>query len=275
MCNLWENNHASICLFSVKIIPLKCKLINVMELIIKKPRERSKEYPQFDLKTCLDLTETINSKLGNRISTLEQIANTINNSEARASSKLSACRQFGLVELVKKEGYKPTELFFKVTRGRTDQDKKDALLKCIQSPTIYGDFISKHNNEEIPSDLASIFYWDYKITENAKDEAASVFRTCLDQCGFIVDGKLNTGVAVADPGSEESQDETKDKLKLEGKGDGNTPPPIKDEKPKLPSGRKSTDLKVGAGEFITVIYPENITNDQIERAIKQLELWKD
>jgi len=245
---------------------------------IKKPRERSREYPQFDLNSCIELTETINSKLGNRYSTLPQIAKTIENSEARTSSKLSSCRQFGLLELVKKEGYKPTELFYKATRGRTEQDKKDAKLKCIQNPTIYGDFISKHNNEEIPSDLPSIFYWDYKITEAAKDEAASVFRTCLDQLGLIVNGRLNIGGSITSIYPEDKHDEANDKAIKVEREDDHIPIPSQ-EKPEQkiipPAGKKSADLKIGAGRFLTIIYPENITNEEIERAIKQLELWKD
>lgn len=244
-----------------------------METNIKKPRERSKEYPQYDLNTCIQITEEINSKLGNRFSSLTQIAKAIGNVETRASTKLSSCRQFGLVELRKKEGYKPTEAFYKATRGRTEQDKKDALIQCLKTPTIYGDFISKHNGEPIPSDLPSIFYWDYKITEGAKNEAAEIFRTCLDQLGLIKDGKLNLTSA-----NEEQEEEiVKEEVKIDEIKKDKETPIVNDGVQKIipPAGKKSADIKIGVGRFVTVIFPENITNEEIDRFIKNLELWKD
>jgi hypothetical protein len=241
---------------------------------IKKPRERSKEYPQYDLKFCISLVEEIISKLGNRVSSLKQIAKAFNKSETHLSSQLSACRQYGLLEIIIKEGYKPTDLFLKITRGRTESIKRASLLEALQTPSIYANFINKHNGEKLPDDLPSIFYWDYKITEASKEGAAKVFRSNLDYLDVIGhDGKLAVNnvdeqnivldtlvslgqetLGINTPKNKEDVKKTDEKIILNSQG----------------SVVKKTDIKIGQDRFVTIEYPINITNEEADKLAKKI-----
>ncbi len=239
----------------------------------KKPRERSKEYPLYDIPFCVDLTESINSKLGNRYSSIAQLSKTFGKSETYIASQLSASKQYNLLDLKKGEGYKPTDTFFKVTRGRTTEDKRDALINCIKSPAIYGDFIAKYDGQELPSDLPSIFYWDYKITEAAKDNAAKIFLDNLNYLSLISsDGKLIVSkepIKVAEP-------ETPDN----GTGDPKVIPPATP--PFIPQGglnndsdKKKADIKIKNGRFVSLEFPKDLSDDDIDRIINTLNTWRD
>ena len=124
---------------------------------IKRPRERSKEYPLFTQKSCIEFTEIINSKLGNRICSGDQLAKTFGKSITSLGSRLSSCKQYDLLELKKGDGYKLTERFYKVTRGRSDEDKREAKIQSLKNPTIYSDLIEKFDGVGLPTDLPSIF----------------------------------------------------------------------------------------------------------------------
>jgi len=237
----------------------------------KKPRERSKEYPQFTQKFCIEFTETINSKLGNRFSTAEQIAKTFNKAVTSIGSHLSSCKQYDLLELKKGQGYKPTEYFFKITRGKTEEDKRDALIQSLKSPSIYEDIIEKFSGQDIPSDLASIFYWDYSIKEGAKDAAAKIFTENLQNLNLISDeGKLTVSKSIIEDGVATPA------TPIVSPPVGVTPPTVIPTVTLPPSsGNKKSDIKVSTGRFVTLEFPFDITSDEIDRLIKNLELWKD
>lgn len=91
---------------------------------------------QYTLKDSIDFTDELISKLGKGISSGEKIASAFNKSITYLSNKLSACKQFGLLELKPKQGYTPTEYITKIKHG-TDVMKREALLYCIQHPSIY------------------------------------------------------------------------------------------------------------------------------------------
>jgi hypothetical protein len=242
----------------------------------KKPRERSREYPQYDLKFCIELTETINSKLGNRYSSAEQLSKTFNKSITYLGSQLSSCKQYNLLDLKKGEGYKPTEFFYKVTRGRTDADKLDASIYCLKSPSIYNDFIEKYNGQEIPSDLPSIFYWDYKITEAAKDSAAKIFVENLNYLNLISeDGILQVGEQKAVEDREITLPLTikqAEKIGIQALSHQPQPSPkVIEPNP----GYKRADIKVSNGRYVTLDFPFDISSDEIDKLIRNLELWKD
>jgi len=242
---------------------------------IKKPRERSKEYPLFTQKFCIEFTDTINSKLGNRFSSADQLAKTFGKSVSTLGSQLSSCKQYDLLELKKGEGYKPTEWYYKVTRGRTDEDKREATIHCIRSPYIYNDLFEKYEGQELPSDLPSIFYWDYKITESAKDGAAKIFLENIQDLNLLTeDGKL----IISHRDAKQVDPVIPPVDHAAGMGGFRETPHADTFKPthKLPSiGLKRSDVKVSTGRFVTVEFPEDLTSAEIDRLIANLELWKD
>jgi hypothetical protein len=244
------------------------------ETDIKKPRERSKEYPLFTQKFCIEFTETINSKLGNRVCSGDQLSKTFGKPITSLGSRLSSCKQYDLLELKKGDGYKPTDLFFKITRGRTDNDKREAKIQSLKNPTIYSDLLEKYENQELPTDLPSIFYWDYKITENAKDGAAKIFLENLQDLGLLSDdGRLilsNNGEKPTDP-IEPTVDPTKPPAAVK------PPPVVGHAGTVLPpaSGFKRSDIKVSPGRFVTLEFPADLSTAEIDKLIQNLELWKD
>lgn len=242
----------------------------------KKPRERSREYPQYDLKFCIELTETINSKLGNRYSSAEQLSKAFNKSITYLGSQLSSCKQYSLLDLKKGEGYKPTEYFYKVTRGRTEADRLDASIYCLKSPSIYNDFIEKYNGQEVPSDLPSIFYWDYDITEAAKDAAAKVFLENLNALNLIsADGILQVGEQKVPNEPEIVQPIAKQVEHLVPQSTVQQWVAPHKTLVEPIQGYKRSDIKISNGRFVTLDFPFDITSDEIDRLIKNLELWKD
>jgi hypothetical protein len=240
----------------------------------KKPRERSKEYPLFTLKNCIEFTDTINSKLGNRFSSAEQIAKTFGKSISTLGSILSSCKQYDLLDLKKGDGYKPTEWYYKVTRGRTEDDKKDATLHCLKSPVIYNDLLEKFNGEELPTDLPAIFYWDYSITEGAKDGAAKIFLENIENLGLIAsDGTLQISEDIPKPIPEITLPLTI--TQAQQIAAQKTPQVSINKIPELTIGNKRADIKVSPGRFVTLDFPFDITTEEIDKLIKNLELWKD
>jgi hypothetical protein len=239
----------------------------------KKPRERSREYPQYDLKFCIDLTETINAKLGNRFSSAEQLSKVFGKSITYLGSQLSSCKQYSLLELKKGDGYKPTEAFYKVTRGRTGQDRLEASIYCLKSPSIYSDFIEKYDLQEMPTDLPSIFYWDYSITEGAKDAAAKIFLENLNYLGLISsDGKL-----IVEAQKQETEIPTPPRSTLPHLEPIrlNTTNNQPTHSVNLTHGYKRADIKITNGRFISLEFPPDLSNDDIDKIRKILDTWKD
>jgi hypothetical protein len=241
---------------------------------IKKPRQRSKEYPLFTQKSCIEFTETINLKLGNRFCSGDQLSKTFGKSITSLGSKLSSCKQYDLLELKKGDGYKPTDIFFKITRGRTEEDRFSAKILSLKNPTIYNDLIEKFSGIILPTDLPSIFYWDYKITEGAKDSAAKIFLENLQDLNLISDGgELNLA-------KKESIGEEKDPsippviptvVTTKTSHEHVVTPTVA-----LPvAGFKRADIKVSNGRFVTIEFPSDITTVEINKLIQNFELWKD
>lgn len=247
-----------------------------------KVRERSKEYPLYDLEYCINFTEQVRSKLGNRFSTREQIASALGISEGNTISKVSSCKQYGLLELVKKEGYKPTDIFLKVTRGRNDAEKREALLYCIQHPTIYGDFIKKYNGQGLPTDIATIFFWDYKIAEKAKSSAADTFLQTLRFANVISpDNILSLGVEPNNSSDQiKSEEEVHEDIQEVGSVKLLNPPKSNNDQEEIQySGgisteSRTTDIRISIDRYVKLSYPADISNKEIDAVIKKLESLK-
>jgi hypothetical protein len=177
------------------------------------------------------------------------------------------------LELKKGDGYKPTETFYKITRGRTEDDKRVAKILSLKNPTIYSDLIEKYDGQELPTDLASIFYWDYKITEAAKDGAAKIFLENVQDLNLLSeDGRLelsNNGDKPADPILPPSDPSIKPPADLK-------PPPAHSGTVLPPAtGFKRSDIKVSTGRFVTLEFPADLSTAEIDKLIQNLELWKD
>lgn len=127
----------------------------------------------------------------------------------------------------------------------------------------------------MPTDLPSIFYWDYKITESAKDGAAKIFLENLQDLNLLSeDGRLvlsNDGGKPADP------IELPADLSIKPPGEVKPPPATVHTGTVLPPaiGFKRSDIKVSTGRFVTLEFPADLSTTEIDRLMQNLELWKD
>lgn len=242
----------------------------------KKNIERSRSYPFFSLKECVDLTHKIHSELGNRFSTRKEIADIMNISEGYIVKFVSACVQFDLLENQYGTGYKPSETFLrKILLAENENEKRNILIECLKKPALYSELFEKYNNSKLPSALPVILCKDFGIQLTAKDKAASIF---TDSLNFV--NVLSSDGTISIPNiSTQEQEEAEEES---GESRHNADTPIADTstnstKPKNfnQAGKKRADIKINNGRFITIEFPEDINNQEIEKIISNLLTWKD
>lgn len=135
--------------------------------------------------------------------------------------------------------------------------------------------------------LKTIFYWDFGIAENAKDDAAKIFRSDLEFLHLVgADNLLLLGT------NQTIQHETPIvSVETETpKQENNTPPQVSDKhkittinitpetsnKPKVipPSSTwviKESEFRIGENRYVKITFPDNWTNDEIEKFCTQLK----
>ena len=144
-------------------------------------------YPSNTITHCLTLTENLYKLFGNSVFIpREKIAEKTGISDSHLQTQLSTCVQYELLELKSKEGYKPTEQFIKIYKPRPNEDVRLFKIEILKNPELYSKLIADHNNETHTVDsLSTLFFRDYKVSDNASQLAAKIFIDNARELGLI------------------------------------------------------------------------------------------
>ncbi|UCC90842.1 MAG: hypothetical protein JSW24_01400 [Dehalococcoidia bacterium] len=231
----------------------------------KKAREKSAQYPSYDLSPCIEFVRVVD-KLGRN-----QVAEGSLLSELRLKSsntksykgKLSSSRQFGLLD--SKAGLlsitERANLVLYPTEEKKDVQFKKLIIEAFRSPALYQKLINRFDGKGIPKleTLANILMNEYKIAKAVKNSAAKVFVSSAKFAGVLGDnnvlqvGQTYEAITGEAPPAETEIPET-----------GQKPPPM--------GQVHSLKLALSSGKSATITVPSDITRADVERLKSMLEL---
>ncbi|MGA2316885.1 MAG: hypothetical protein ABSG71_10955 [Thermodesulfobacteriota bacterium] len=148
---------------------------------LKKKRERSSSYPQFNIKECMDFAEKV-FEMGPKNVLLDEAAKRAGYRNKEVGSFLglrAAARYFGLVKY-DKDYISVTDPLINVLLEKSNNAKNDFVRKLILFPTLYKKVFDNFAGKQLPNeeDLARRLSIDeqYGISKEASKSAAKVFR---------------------------------------------------------------------------------------------------
>ena len=232
----------------------------------KKPREKSAQYPSYDLSSCIEFIQIV-EKLGGK----QEVAESSLLTELRLKSsntksytgKVSSCRQFGLLD--SKAGFlsitERARLILYPTEEQKDVQSKKLTIEAFRSPALYQKLIKRYEGKTLlkTDTLANILMSEYKIAKAVKNNAAKVFISSAKFTGVLGDNNVlqvrRTYEAITGeaPSAETEIPET-----------GQKPPPM--------GQVHSLKLALSSGKSATITVPSDITRADVERLKSMLEL---
>jgi len=165
----------------------------------KKVREKSAQYPAYDLSSCIEFVQVVDRLGRNQVAEGSLLSELGLSSRSTKSytGKLSSCRQFGLLHF-KAGSLSITDranLMFYPTEEQEEQ--KDAQIKklrieAFRSPPLYQKLISKFDGKGVPKveTLANILMNECKIAKAVKNNTAKVFVSSAKFAGVLGDDNV-------------------------------------------------------------------------------------
>jgi hypothetical protein len=156
-------------------------------------RERSARYPGVPLAESVDLARFIESRGLDGLSAAE-IASALGYTNVKTntfSARLSAARQFGLLEL-NGDGYALTPLARSILHPVDPSELPRLHRQAFLSPPLYAELSARLADRRVPeaSILANVLYRNHHITASAKDSAAASFLDSARFAGLLGDDSL-------------------------------------------------------------------------------------
>ena len=165
-------------------------------------RERSTRYPGVPLSECLKICESI-AELGVDGFSSEDIATSLGYKSIKTntfSARLSASRQFGLLEL-KGEGYHLSplakEILHPVDLADVPRLRRQAFLK----PPLYTELADRFDGKKVPEAtiLGNVLYHNHQIIATAKQAAAEAFLESARYCQILGDDSVFHVEGIGEP----------------------------------------------------------------------------
>lgn len=140
--------------------------------------QRSAAYPSYTILESLDLATKIYKSFSTSYrATREQIADALGYGKNSINIKLSTATQYGLLDMVSKQGYQVTKLFVQWHRPMSEKSQKEALVEAFRNPPLYQKLLQTFEGDILPpqTPLASILLHNHNISDKACDKAAEIF----------------------------------------------------------------------------------------------------
>lgn len=155
--------------------------------------EKSAQYPKVSWNDCMEFVKTVSSFNLKAVSYSEVAKKYgLTNPAAKSfTSKLSTCRQFGLLTTTGGATIQLTDTCKQILFP-TGEDIAPIMRSCFGMPPLYTKLIAAYDGKAIPNKelLANILMKDHKIQKSVKDNAAQVFIESAEQLGLIKGGIL-------------------------------------------------------------------------------------
>jgi hypothetical protein len=167
------------------------KLLNASnenDVIPKKSIGRSVAYPASTINNSREFTQTIYSHFGgNSFNTRETIGKILKKSPQILKAPISACVQYGLLEMRSSIGYKPTPRFMDLYKQDDPDIYREAMISCLKEPELYSTLLDLYKGDIVPAlpVLANSLFKKHKIIENVSEKAASIFLQNLEDLDLI------------------------------------------------------------------------------------------
>jgi hypothetical protein len=234
----------------------------------KKAREKSAQYPSYDLSSCIEFVQVVDRLGGKKQvaegSLLSELGLSSSNTKSY-TGKLSSCRQFGLLDF--KAGLLSITERARLLLYPTEEEEqreiqhKRLMIEAFRSPTLYQNLIKKFDGRPLPSPdtLANILMNEYRIAKAVMKSAAKVFVSSAKFAGVLGDdnvlqvGRQYEAIAGEVPAAESEISET-----------GEKPPPI--------GQVHSLKLALLSGKSASITVPSDITKADVERLKSMLDL---
>lgn len=144
----------------------------------RRRRERSHRYPGVPLDEAIEAARSIDERgaSGLPAGALASALGYTNIRTQSFSARLSAARQFGLVEL-KSRGYALSDLARAILHPVDPGALPGLYRRALLSPPLYAELALRFSGRKVPepSVLANLLYHHHHITASAKDAAAEAF----------------------------------------------------------------------------------------------------
>jgi len=234
----------------------------------KKAREKSAQYPAYDLSNCMELIRVVDSLGRKQVaegSLLSELGLTSSNTKSY-TGKLSSCKQFGLLD--SKAGFLSitdrANLMLYPTEAEEEQKNiqfKKLIIEAFRSPPLYQQLIKKFDDKVLPKSdtLANILMNEYKIAKAVKNSAAKVFISSARFAEVLGDNNvLQVGRTYETTAGEALPAET------EIHEMGQKPPPM--------GQVHSLKLVLSSGKSAAITVPSDITKTDVEKLKNMLDL---
>ncbi|MBX3240174.1 MAG: hypothetical protein KIT80_03035 [Chitinophagaceae bacterium] len=243
---------------------------------------RSVSYPSYTLDSSLHFVGRINSEFTSlHFTPQEAISQTLGLSGGAFLQKLSTSVQYGLLQLKKGEGYKPTDLFAKINKPIPGENINDFYLECLQTPELYKRLFNDYKDKEVPSEAGLVNILDrlYSVKGAGAKLAAKIFLSNIRSANLINEkNQLVIGENyipyedVVEKGTGEAGEvmvlpdqQPKGNSYLEQQSRSDLQPPTVYEK-KIPVFLKG-------GREAVVALPDDFTDDDLNRIVKVLSAY--
>lgn len=183
------------------------------------------------------------------------------------ASKLSPCKQFGLIT-TSKGTIQLTEAC-KCIIFPTGEDITSIIQACFGMPPLYAKLIAAYDGKAIPSTelLADILMNVHKIQKTVKDNAAQVFIESAEQLGLIKGGVLCCSNVESDTASPQTQYSKKlNSTELNQDPTPSTPDPYVQAMPVFSSRESDYITQIipfESGKIARLIVPVDATEDNL------------
>jgi hypothetical protein len=231
----------------------------------KKVREKSAQYPPYDLSSCKEFVQVVDTLGGKQVaegSLLSELGLSSSNTKSY-TGKLSSCRQFGLLEY--KAGLlsvtERAKLILYPTEEQKDVQRQKLTIEAFRSPPLYQKLIGKFDGKGVPKleTLANILMNEYRIAKAVKNNAAKIFVNSAKFAGVLGDKNfLQVGQTYAAITGEALSAEA------EISETGQKPPPM--------SQVHSLKLALSGGRTAQITVPSDISKTDVEKLKNMLDL---
>ena len=243
----------------------------------KPRRERSARYPGVGLAETINLCRFIDER-GLDGLTSADVASSLGYSNIKTntfSAKLSAARQFGLIDL-KDDGYHLTWLAKSILHPQDRSEVGQLLRQALATPPIYAELIQRLDGKRVPDAaiLANVLYHNYQIITSAKEAAAESFLESARFAGLIGPDQIlrRESAAVSPPTVASTSPPSNTESAAGTHASASAHGPVQSSA--APAGVR-IDLKLWGrdqGKTVRVRAPESMTNASLERLIQTLRL---
>lgn len=230
----------------------------------KKPREKSVQYPPYDLSACMELVRTVDELGGKQEvaegSLLSELGLKSSNTKSY-TGKLSSCRQFGLLHF--KTGLlsitERARLILYPTEEPREAQSKKLIIEAFRSPALYQKLIKRFDGKPLPNTLANILMNEYKIAKAVMNSAVKVFVSSAKFAEVLGDdnvlqvGQTYEAVAGEVPSAEPETSEIGQRMPTMGQV-------------------HSLKLALSSGRSAQITVPSDITKTDVEKLKKMLDL---